>query len=171
MKFLNNRVTVVDIEDQIEHEFYMNVGDAIETALSNSTMTKLSSTAVPEGLFCMTKCVLVMKNGFVVTGSSACADPANYDQQLGERYARKDAIKQLWPLLGFMLKDQLHEACLEEQAIQVEMGFISGAGQDEYECYDFPETGDQASFAPAKIYNTTKPASCLICGSDTGDCD
>lgn len=55
----------------------------------------------------LTICVLTLKNGFMVTGESACASPANYDATIGQAIARSNAREKLWPLLGFRLKDQL----------------------------------------------------------------
>lgn len=55
----------------------------------------------------LTVCCLVLKNGFTVTGESACADPANFRIEIGRRIARENAKAKIWPLLGFRLKDQL----------------------------------------------------------------
>jgi hypothetical protein len=55
----------------------------------------------------LTICVLTLKNGFTVTGESACADPANFDADLGRMIARDNARNQIWPFLGFRLKDQI----------------------------------------------------------------
>lgn len=55
---------------------------------------------------CLTICALTMQNGFVVTGESACAIPANFDTEIG-RKIRENARQKLWPLLGFRLRDQL----------------------------------------------------------------
>lgn len=49
-------------------------------------------------------------NGFVVTGESHCVNPANYNKEQGEKYAREDAIKKLWAPFGFRLKDRLYHA-------------------------------------------------------------
>ena len=54
--------------------------------------------------------VLVLKNGFTVTGESACASPENFDAELGRKIARQNAVAKIWPLLGFSLKQKLHEA-------------------------------------------------------------
>lgn len=56
----------------------------------------------------LTLCVLTMKNGFTVTGESACADPANYNQEIGEKVAHDNAIEKLWPLEGYLLRERLH---------------------------------------------------------------
>ena len=58
----------------------------------------------------LTFCVLVLKNGFTVTGESACASPENFDAELGRKIARQNAVAKIWPLLGFSLKQKLHEA-------------------------------------------------------------
>lgn len=56
----------------------------------------------------LTICVLELQNGFRVTGESACADPANFNKAKGEELARKDACEKIWPLLGYALRDRLH---------------------------------------------------------------
>ena len=56
---------------------------------------------------CLTICALTLQNGFVVTGESACAIPANFDAEIGRKIARENARQKLWPLLGFRLRDQL----------------------------------------------------------------
>jgi len=55
----------------------------------------------------LTLCVLDLENGFTVTGESACADPANFMQDVGERLARKQAEGKIWPLLGYELKNKV----------------------------------------------------------------
>jgi N4 Gp49/Sf6 Gp66 family protein len=52
-------------------------------------------------------CILVMKNGFTVIGKSAPASPENFNAELGKQFAYEDAIRQLWPLMGFALRDRL----------------------------------------------------------------
>lgn len=59
---------------------------------------------------CLTVCCLTMKNGFTVTGESACASPDNFDAEIGRTIARSNAWAKMWPLLGFRLRDQLAEA-------------------------------------------------------------
>jgi hypothetical protein len=57
----------------------------------------------------LTICVLTVTNGFMVVGKSAPASPANYDRCLGENIAFDDAIKQLWPLEGYLLREKLSQ--------------------------------------------------------------
>ena len=55
----------------------------------------------------LTFCVLVLKNGFTVTGESACASPENFDAEIGRKIARENAINKVWPLMGYELKTKL----------------------------------------------------------------
>lgn len=61
----------------------------------------------PEALKLLTFCVLVLRNGFTVTGESACASPENFDAELGRIIARQNAVQKMWPLMGYALKDRL----------------------------------------------------------------
>lgn len=55
----------------------------------------------------MTIAVVVMKNGFVLIGKSAPASAENFDADKGKTFAYEDAIRQLWPLEGYALKEEL----------------------------------------------------------------
>lgn len=57
----------------------------------------------------LTFCVLVLKNGFTVTGESACASPENFDAELGRKIARQNAVAKIWPLMGYELRSKLAE--------------------------------------------------------------
>ena len=57
----------------------------------------------------LTICVLVLKNGFTVTGESACASPENFDAELGASLAFAHARDKIWPLEGYLLKSHLAE--------------------------------------------------------------
>jgi hypothetical protein len=55
----------------------------------------------------LTVCVLELANGFTVTGESACASPANYNEELGNSIARKQAEQKIWALEGYVLRNKL----------------------------------------------------------------
>lgn len=55
----------------------------------------------------MTVCVITLDNGFTVIGQSACADPANYNQRIGEQIAESNARANLWAPFGFLLKEAM----------------------------------------------------------------
>jgi hypothetical protein len=51
-------------------------------------------------------CIIVMTNGFAIIGKSAPASAANFNADLGRRLAYEDAIRQLWPLEGYALRER-----------------------------------------------------------------
>lgn len=55
----------------------------------------------------LTICVLTLQNGFNVTGESACADPAMFKKDIGERVSEDNAKRKIWPLMGYALKQEL----------------------------------------------------------------
>jgi hypothetical protein len=55
----------------------------------------------------LTACCLTLKNGFTVTGESACVSPANFDRELGEKIAYGKARDKIWELEGYALKERL----------------------------------------------------------------
>lgn len=105
------RVTPADIEAEIASEHYFTGADGRYGAILNETYV---GTELPrdddgdlEPLELITFCVLVLRNGFTVTGESACASPANFDAEIGRKIARQNAVQKIWPLLGFRLRDRL----------------------------------------------------------------
>lgn len=67
----------------------------------------------------ITVCLLTMKNGFTAMGKSAAASAANFNEEVGRTYARKDAIDKLWEPMGYELRSKL---ALIEQAPAPTMG-------------------------------------------------
>ncbi|WP_343552125.1 Gp49 family protein [Pantoea sp.] len=57
----------------------------------------------------LTFCVLVLENGFTVTGESACASPENFDAEIGRKIARQNAVNKIWLLEGYLLKQKLYD--------------------------------------------------------------
>lgn len=55
----------------------------------------------------LTICILKMQNGFYVAGESAPASPENFNASLGEQFAYENAIRQLWKLEGYALREKL----------------------------------------------------------------
>ena len=53
-------------------------------------------------------CVLTTRNGYAVTGRpSVSVSPENDNAELGEQIARDNARAELWPLMGYALKESL----------------------------------------------------------------
>jgi len=107
------RVTPADIEANIADEHYFTATDGVigECWLSTEDDGEVIAARdnAPEPLGLLTFCVLVLKNGFTVTGESACASPENFDAELGRKIARQNAVNKVWPLMGYALKEKLHK--------------------------------------------------------------
>ena len=58
----------------------------------------------------MTICALSLRNGFIVTGESAAASPANFDPAIGRKIARENARNKIWALEGYLLRSKLAAA-------------------------------------------------------------
>lgn len=103
------RVTPADIEANIACEHYFTAAQGV---LGNIDV-------VPDDdqldlLELLTFCVLVLRNGFTVTGESACASPENFDAEVGRKIARQNAVSRIWPLMGYELRSQLARPVLTE---------------------------------------------------------
>ncbi|MDK1706849.1 Gp49 family protein [Serratia marcescens] len=97
------RVTPDHIESIISDCYYFTAQDGLMTA--NPDVAQYS----PKSLDLLTFCVLVLKNGFTVTGESACASPDNFDAEIGRKIARTNAVQKIWALEGYLLKQRLHQ--------------------------------------------------------------
>ena len=98
------RITPADIEANIVSEHYFTAEQGAFAAFNPAS----GGDTVPPALSLLTFCVLVLRNGFTVTGESACANPENFDAEIGRNIARQNAVSKVWPLLGFALKERLH---------------------------------------------------------------
>lgn len=104
------RVTPADVEANISAEFYFTALDGYRSnPCYDPNGHPHEPLPAPAPLELLTFCVIVMRNGFTVTGESACASPENFDAELGRKIARQKAVDKIWPLLGYALKSQLHE--------------------------------------------------------------
>jgi hypothetical protein len=97
------RVVPAALADEIASVHYFTAADAL-------VATGGPADEIPGPLRLLTFCVLVLRNGYTVHGVSACASPDNYRREVGERIARENAERQIWPLLGFRLRDKLSAA-------------------------------------------------------------
>ena len=108
------RITPADIGANIASEHYFTGADGRYGAILNETYV---GTELPrdddgdlEPLEMITFCVLVLRNGFTVTGESACARPENFDAGIGRKIARENAVQKIWPLMGYELRTKLCSA-------------------------------------------------------------
>jgi hypothetical protein len=115
------RITPADIEANIASEHYFTAQDGALGAYKNNGDVRVETykpdAEVPvsiEALGLLTFCVLVLRNGFTVTGESACASPENFDAEIGRKVARQNAVNKVWPLMGYALKTELSRPVLTE---------------------------------------------------------
>ena len=87
------RVSLKDIERKIDFVRYETADNAFGY--------------IDADMAIMTLCLVKCTNGFMVIGKSAPASPENFNADLGKKLAYEDAIRQLWPLMGFALRDKL----------------------------------------------------------------
>lgn len=109
-----HRISLAELETNIAHEFSIVGGVAARAALklgdprpSNETLAALDTFVIH---------TIVLRNGFTVVGTSAASDPANFNFHFAKQRARENAILQIWPLMGYALRQQRYEAqCVSNQ--------------------------------------------------------
>jgi hypothetical protein len=99
------RVTPARIEEVIDSEHYFTALDGVDGFYRRGIEAQAVQNAQSLGL--LTFCVLVLKNGFTVTGESACASPENFDAEIGRKIARENAKQKIWVLEGYLLRQKL----------------------------------------------------------------
>jgi hypothetical protein len=108
------RVSLADIEANIHAQVYLTGFDAVKAATRRTSLgtevdyEHFARKAVGNSVDTLTICLLVLKNGFTVIGHSAPADPANFEETLGRELAYENAVRQVWPLMGYALKEKLN---------------------------------------------------------------
>ena len=96
------RITPADVEANIASVYYFTAENGVEGAALGE-----EAPDTHESLKLLTFCVLILKNGFTVTGESACASPENFDEAIGRKIARHNAEEKIWPLMGYELKSNI----------------------------------------------------------------
>lgn len=101
------RITPADIEASVVKEVYFTAADGIA---GHALAWRDYSATINTEHQLLTFCVLTLRNGFTVTGESACASPENFSAEIGRKVARQNAVAKIWPLLGYELKSRLASA-------------------------------------------------------------
>lgn len=81
---MQNKVTIESIIAKIKGETYI---------------------VMPDGR--TTICQLTLANGYTINGTSACVDASNFDMNIGRKIAFEDALRQIWPLEGYLMAEKL----------------------------------------------------------------
>lgn len=90
------RVTLASMEAKIAARYDFTADKALGEGIPVHDALKLLSI-----------CIIVTNSGFTLIGKSAPASPANFNAELGRKIAYEDAIRQMWPLEGYLLRDTL----------------------------------------------------------------
>ncbi|MEN8291869.1 Gp49 family protein [Acinetobacter radioresistens] len=106
------RLTPADIDAVIISEHYFIAGEAVGVYYSKDMPEAIKKA---EALDTLTFCVLVLKNGFTITGESACASPENFDPEIGRKMAYENARNKIWMLEGYLLKEKLYQDSIDKQ--------------------------------------------------------
>lgn len=62
----------------------------------------------PDGAPSLTLCLITLDNGFFALGMSAPAASQNFNQELGRKYSKENAMRDLWGKFGFALSEKIH---------------------------------------------------------------
>lgn len=79
----------------------------------------VSYLVIPEST--VTICNILLENGFSVRGESACVDKGNFDLQIGQDLAYRDAFSKLWAFEGYLLAERKWQ-----DSINVKTGDVAG---------------------------------------------
>ena len=91
-----NRVSLASIEKRIVGEYYMRGKDVFGLQEAHE-----------DALGLLTICILVTETGFTFVGKSAPVEPSNFNAEFGKKLAREDAVRQIWPMEGYLLRDKM----------------------------------------------------------------
>jgi hypothetical protein len=95
------RITPDMVQNNIACVHYFTAQDGVDGSAS------VFEAPEHESLKLLTFCVLVLHNGFTVTGESACASPENFNAEIGCKLARQNAEAKIWSLMGYELRSKL----------------------------------------------------------------
>lgn len=83
-----------------------------KTKVEEKDIDELINSAEIDVKTVLDKCTVVtvrLKNGFILTESSACVDSKNYDEMLGKKICMDKIRDKLWLLEGYKLQDKLYK--------------------------------------------------------------
>ncbi|MBZ6397042.1 MULTISPECIES: Gp49 family protein [Pantoea] len=100
------KITPELIQSKIRSVHYINAGRAVLAALAPDASLDLRTMGE---LSLVTVCIIELENGFKVEGTSACVDPSNYNEEIGQKCAFDNAFEKIWPLEGYLLKETLYQ--------------------------------------------------------------
>ena len=107
------------------HKLFLMTAAALVAALPERKLTKefleseIDKTEYNRLGGTITHCTITTKSGFTFTGESACVDPNNFNQEIGEQVAYDNAFNKMWLPYGFWLHKALAEQSKSEGLLAV----------------------------------------------------
>ena len=98
------RDEVVMSQEELDYKIAARPYDKVTIERINSRIAKTDYIILPNSS--VTLCNLTLENGFSVRGESACVDSRNFNKEIGEQLARKDAFSKMWELEGYLLAER-----------------------------------------------------------------
>lgn len=98
--------------------------NAVQKTPNRITLEHLNSLVVstefwnPSHSLHTTVCCVQLVNGYALIGHSAPVDPNNFDHELGKKLAYENALGKAWPLEGYLLRQEMHNARCQKDALQ-----------------------------------------------------
>ena len=103
------RVTPADIEANIVAEYFFTAAHGVLGAMNRGDLIARNPAELnAPALQMLTFCVLQLRNGTRIVGTNYGAiDPAQHSAERGRADARAQAVEQIWPLMGYALRERL----------------------------------------------------------------
>jgi len=104
------RVTPEDVEASIAMEYCFTDEHGVEGAMARRELwaRDAAGKVFDARMGPITFCVIIMRNGHKIVGvNTGPVSNANFDGELARKLARKNAVDQIWPLLGYDLRQRL----------------------------------------------------------------
>ena len=98
---------------QLEAAIAAKPGDKVTKESIEARIDNVMSAVLPNSTVTIVN--ITMKNGFSIRGESACVDARNFDLQIGEEIAYRDAFRKIWELEGYLLAEQRHQDFIKSQ--------------------------------------------------------
>ncbi|MFW2037452.1 Gp49 family protein [Acinetobacter ursingii] len=138
------RLKPADIDAVIVSEHYFTAAQGEAKALEdgafvNGSLNGAALRPIPELLSQITFCVLILKNGYKISGvNHSGVSPENHDPELGRKLAYENARNKVWELEGYLLKEKLnHQIKIQEK--QITLGDVKNSIQYQHEFFSDEE--------------------------------
>ena len=96
-------------KDVFERSYFENIkpkGITVDPQIIEDEIASDTYTILPSGRAMI--CELILKNGFIATGSAIPVDPNNFDEAVGKKVSRQKAIDSLFPIFAYQLSNSIN---------------------------------------------------------------